>query len=81
MALIIGIDPGSRLTGYGIIEKDGSKLRFVDAGTIRTETQEMPERLKRIFAGVERIVKFHGPTEAAVEQVFMAQNPDSALKL
>lgn len=81
MSLIIGIDPGSRLTGYGIIEKDGNKLRFVDAGTIRTETQEMPERLKRIFAGIERIVKFHGPTEAAVEQVFMAQNPDSALKL
>ncbi|MEG1093036.1 MAG: crossover junction endodeoxyribonuclease RuvC, partial [Acinetobacter sp.] len=81
MSLIIGIDPGSRLTGYGIIEKDGSKLTFVDAGTIRTETTEMPERLKRIFAGVERIVKFYGPTEAAVEQVFMAQNPDSALKL
>ena len=81
MPLIIGIDPGSRLTGYGIIEKDGQKLTFVDAGTIRTETTEMPERLKRIFAGVDRIVKFHGPTEAAVEQVFMAQNPDSALKL
>ncbi|PVZ90020.1 crossover junction endodeoxyribonuclease RuvC [Serratia sp. S1B] len=81
MSLIIGIDPGSRLTGYGIIEHQGSQLKFVDAGTIRTETQEMPERLKRIFAGVERIVKFHDPTEAAVEQVFMAQNPDSALKL
>ncbi len=81
MSLIIGIDPGSRLTGYGIIQKEGSKLTFVDAGTIRTETAEMPERLKRIFAGVERIVKFYGPTEAAVEQVFMAQNPDSALKL
>ena len=81
MSLIIGIDPGSRLTGYGIIEKDGQKLTFVDAGTIRTETTEMPERLKRIFAGVERIVKFHGPTEAVVEQVFMAKNPDSALKL
>ena len=81
MSLIIGIDPSSRLTGYGIIEKDGQKLTFVDAGTIRTETPEMPERLKRIFAVIERIVKFHGPTEAAVEQVFMAQNPDSALKL
>ena len=81
MSLIIGIDPGSRLTGYGIIERDGSTLRFVDAGTIRTETTEMPERLKRIFGGIDRIVKFHGPTEAAVEQVFMAQNPDSALKL
>ncbi len=81
MSLIIGFDPGSRLTGYGIIEKDGQKLKFIDAGTIRTETTEMPERLKRIFAGIERIVKFHGPTEAAVEQVFMAKNPDSALKL
>lgn len=81
MSLIIGIDPGSRLTGYGIIEKDGQKLTFVDAGTIRTETTEMPERLKRIFAGIDRIVKHHGPTQAAVEQVFMAQNPDSALKL
>ena len=81
MSLIIGIDPGSRLTGYGIIEKDGQKLKFIDAVTIRTETTEMPERLKRIFAGIERIVKFHGPTEAAVEQVFMAKNPDSALKL
>lgn len=49
MSLIIGIDPGSRLTGYGIIEKDGQKLKFVDAGTIRTETTEMPERLKRIL--------------------------------
>ena len=81
MTLIIGIDPGSRLTGYGIVEKDGAKLRFVDAGTIRTESQEMPERLKRIFAGIDRIVKFYQPNEAAVEQVFMAQNPDSALKL
>ena len=81
MSLIIGIDPGSRLTGYGIIQKEGQKLIFVDAGTIRTETPEMPERLKRIFAGIERIVKFHGPTEAAVEQVFMSVNPDSALKL
>lgn len=81
MSLIIGIDPGSRLTGYGIIEKSGQDLIFVDAGTIRTETQAMPERLKRIFAGIERIVKFYKPTEAAVEQVFMAQNPDSALKL
>jgi crossover junction endodeoxyribonuclease RuvC len=52
MSLIIGIDPGSRLTGYGIIEHQGSQLKFVDAGTIRTETQEMPERLKRIFAGL-----------------------------
>ncbi len=78
---IIGIDPGSRLTGYGIIERHGQTLRFVDAGTIRTESADMPERLKRIFDGISRIVDFHAPTEAAVEQVFMAVNPDSALKL
>lgn len=81
MTIIIGIDPGSRLTGYGIIQKEGAQLKFIDAGTIRTESADMPERLKRIFAGIDRIVKFHQPTEAAVEQVFMAQNPDSALKL
>lgn len=81
MVRIIGIDPGSRLTGYGIIEKQGSTLHFIDAGTIRTESDEMPERLKRIFAGIQRVVQFHQPTEAVVEQVFMAQNPDSALKL
>jgi crossover junction endodeoxyribonuclease RuvC len=81
MTMIIGIDPGSRMTGYGIILREGSQLSFVDAGTIRTETPEMPERLKRIFEGITRIVGFHGPTEAAVEQVFMASNPDSALKL
>lgn len=81
MSIIIGIDPGSRLTGYGLIEKNGQTLRFIDAGTIRTETQEMPERLKRIYAGIERVVKFYQPTQSAIEQVFMAQNPDSALKL
>lgn len=81
MTMIIGIDPGSRLTGYGIIEQQGQQLRFIDAGTIRTETQEMPERLKRIYAGIERVVKFYQPTQGAIEQVFMAQNPDSALKL
>lgn len=81
MTMIIGIDPGSRMTGYGIIRREGNLLHFVDAGTIRTETAEMPERLKRIFEGITRIVTFHGPTQAAVEQVFMASNPDSALKL
>lgn len=81
MTIIIGIDPGSRMTGYGIIQQEGQTLTFVDAGTIRTETPEIPERLKRIFAGVDRIAGFHQPTQAAVEQVFMAQNPDSALKL
>lgn len=81
MSIILGIDPGSRLTGYGVIEQHGQQLKFIDAGTIRTESEDMPERLKRIFAGIERVVKFHRPEQAVVEKVFMAQNPDSALKL
>lgn len=86
MTILIGIDPGSRLTGYGIIQQTGDKLIFLDAGTIRTEVSEMPERLKRIFAGVTRIVGYYQkykdePIMAAIEQVFMASNPDSALKL
>jgi len=81
MSLIIGIDPGSRLTGYGIIQKEGNRLTFIDAGTIRTESRAMPERLKRIFEGISRVIEFYQPTEAAIEQVFMANNPDSALKL
>lgn len=81
MTIIIGIDPGSRLTGYGVIEKKGNKCFFIDAGTIRTESEEMPIRLKRIFEGIERIIDFHKPTEAAVEKVFLAHNVDTALKL
>lgn len=81
MTIIIGIDPGSRLTGYGVIEKKGNKCLFIDAGTIRTESDEMPIRLKRIYEGLKRIIDFHQPTEAAVEKVFLAHNVDSALKL
>lgn len=86
MAIIIGIDPGSRMTGYGIIQQTGDKLTYIGSGTIRTDTKEMPERLKRIFNGLTRITQHHlkysdEPIYAAIEQVFMAENPDSALKL
>ena len=86
MAIIIGIDPGSRMTGYGILQQTGDKLTYIDSGTIRTDTKEMPERLKRIFNGLTRITQHHlkyadEPIYTAIEQVFMAENPDSALKL
>lgn len=88
MSIFIGIDPGSRLTGYGIIRLGGDKLEFLDAGTIHAYSQgeTMPERLKRIFAGISRIVEHYQhytdePMTAAIEQVFMASNPDTALKL
>lgn len=86
MTLIIGIDPGSRLTGYGIIRAEADRLTFLDAGTIRTDSMDMPVRIGQIFAGICRIVKhyqkYHDePFHSAIEQVFMATNPDSALKL
>ncbi|MDO4441594.1 MAG: crossover junction endodeoxyribonuclease RuvC [Moraxella sp.] len=86
MTIIIGIDPGSRMTGYGIIDATADKLTFLDAGTIRTDSQDMPNRIAQIFGGISRIVKHHQkysnqPMHAAIEQVFMASNPDSALKL
>lgn len=86
MSIFIGIDPGSRMTGYGIIRHLGDKLEFLDAGTIYTESDHMPERLKRIFDGISRIIEHYQkytdePMSAGIEQVFMATNPDSALKL
>ncbi|MDO4450300.1 MAG: crossover junction endodeoxyribonuclease RuvC [Moraxella sp.] len=86
MTLIIGIDPGSRMTGYGIIRAVGDRLSFLDAGVIRTEGTDMPVRIGQIFGGITRIVQHHQkyfdePIHAAIEQVFMATNPDSALKL
>ncbi|MDD3619949.1 MAG: crossover junction endodeoxyribonuclease RuvC [Desulfobulbaceae bacterium] len=79
---ILGIDPGSRTTGYGIIDKQGSNLGFVACGTIRTGgSGNIPERLLAIFEGLEKIISLHGPDVAAVEEVFMARNPRSALTL
>ena len=78
----MGIDPGSRITGYGIIDMDGPRSLYVASGGIHTDSgQDLPERLKTIFEAVSGTVRLYRPTEAAVEQVFMHRNPDSALKL
>jgi len=79
---IIGIDPGSRITGYGVIDADRGQLRFVACGVIKTSTQySFPHRLNEIFEGINEVVQVHGPVVAAVEDVFLATNPRSALKL
>jgi crossover junction endodeoxyribonuclease RuvC len=78
---ILGVDPGSRCTGYGIIH-DGAKGPVLIAyGCIRTETDHFPERLKQIYDGIYKIVREYRPDELAIEQVFMSKNADSALKL
>jgi len=79
---IIGIDPGSRATGYGLIVKEGNRLIHIDNGVIRPpEKAELAERLLYIFCGINKIINEYSPHYAAIEQVFMAQNAQSALKL
>ena len=79
---LLGIDPGSRITGYGILDMDGPRSRYVASGCIQTDSaRPLPERLKTIFEGVAGVIREYQPAEAAAEQVFMHRNPDSALKL
>lgn len=82
MTVLIGIDPGSRITGYGIIASDGREWRYLDSGCIRMNTeQSLPERVKTIFDCLSEIIRQWQPTHASVEQVFLSNNADSALKL
>ena len=69
------------MTGYGVIDLLGSRSRYVDSGCIRLKGHEMPQRLRMIFEAITEIIFNHKPQEMAIEQVFMARNPDSALKL
>jgi crossover junction endodeoxyribonuclease RuvC len=78
---ILGIDPGSLSTGYGIIDVKDKKCIYVASGCVRATEHSLPERLKTIFEGVSEIVARYSPAEMVVEQVFMNRNADSALKL
>lgn len=82
MSLILGIDPGSRKTGYGLITHISGKSLYVSSGVIRIpEMLSLPQRLKVIFDSVSEIINKHQPTEFAIESVFMAKSAGSALKL
>ena len=78
---ILGIDPGSRVTGYGIIDSDGAQTRYVASGCIRVGSGSFAGRLNDIYSRVGELVAEFEPREVAVEQVFMHRNADSALKL
>ena len=78
---ILGIDPGSQNTGYGIVDWHGGEARYVASGAIRTQGAEFPPRLRQIFDGVQALMREYAPDEVAIERVFMHRNADSALKL
>jgi crossover junction endodeoxyribonuclease RuvC len=79
---IIGIDPGLRRCGWGIIESEGNRLRFVAAGTITpTIAAEMPTRLRELFEGLSELIRRFAPDEAAVEETFVSAGARSALQL
>lgn len=81
MTLILGIDPGSRATGYGIVESTGNKLKYIDCGCIRPTPGEHPQRLRDIFFALTSIIEQYSPQECAIEEVFLGKSVSSALKL
>lgn len=81
---VLGIDPGLRTTGFGVVEKAGPSLRYVASGTIRTGEAalgDLPGRLKIIFEGVQEVAQRYAPDCASVEIVFVNVNPQSTLLL
>jgi crossover junction endodeoxyribonuclease RuvC len=78
---ILGLDPGSQTTGFGVIDWIGGTPRYVASGAIRTRGEAFPPRLRQIFDGVAELMREYRPSEVAVERVFVHRNADSALKL
>jgi len=78
---VLGIDPGSQRTGFGVLDATGSRLRYVASGVIRTSQADFAARLCEIFRCMQTIVKQYQPQQIAIEKVFVNRNPDSALKL
>ncbi|CAI8216177.1 MAG: Crossover junction endodeoxyribonuclease RuvC [Marinobacterium sp. xm-d-530] len=79
--LILGIDPGSRITGYGIINAQGNNAEYIASGCIKIADATLPDKLNQVFSGVSELIERYQPQECAIEQVFMSRNADSALKL
>ncbi len=81
MSVILGIDPGSRLTGYGVIDFRSGKSTYIASGCIRVNGDTLADKLGLIYRGVTQLIQQYNPDEFAIEDVFMARNADSALKL
>jgi crossover junction endodeoxyribonuclease RuvC len=78
---ILGLDPGLRVTGFGMIARDGRMLHYIASGCIKTPAGELPDRLKAILDGIREIIDTHHPVQVAIEKVFVNVNPQSTLLL
>ncbi|MBL8420345.1 MAG: crossover junction endodeoxyribonuclease RuvC [Dechloromonas sp.] len=79
---IVGIDPGLRVTGFGVIERHGNELVYVASGCVRSNDRlSLPERIRTLFAGISEVIATYAPDQAAVEKVFVNVNPQSTLLL
>lgn len=78
---VLGIDPGSRLTGFGVVDTSAGNLAYVASGVVKVPAGGLPNRLKVIYAGVYEVIETHQPDLIAVERVFVARNAQSALIL
>ena len=79
---ILGIDPGSRFTGWGLLQREGNRTRYLASGTLRLRREDsLPERLVQLSAGIEALLAEHRPDQCALEQIFTAKNARSALVL
>ncbi|MFT7684949.1 MAG: crossover junction endodeoxyribonuclease RuvC [Candidatus Azotimanducaceae bacterium] len=82
MTVVLGIDPGSRVSGYGVIEVSDNKQIYVASGCIRTESKaSLAHKLGEIYSGIDEIISQYKPDEFAIEKIFMARSAESALKL
>jgi crossover junction endodeoxyribonuclease RuvC len=78
---ILGIDPGLRVTGFGLVEQTGQRLAYVTSGCIRTTGTQLPERIKTILDGLAEVMEQERPDHVAIEKVFVNVNPQSTLLL
>ena len=79
--IILGIDPGSRITGFGLIDNQNNRIEYVHSGSIHVGGDSLPQRLGHIFTAIDEVIREYAPEQMSIENVFMSRNADSALKL
>ena len=79
--IILGIDPGSRCTGFGVIENEPNRITYIHSGFFKIKGDALPQRLGQIYQHIEELIKQYQPGQMGIENVFMHRNADSALKL